>query len=196
MKTIAEHWAGFEQTLLPRVGEAERLTIRIAFYSGANVILDKEHAADLSADMKRLSDEFWQFINDEPSRLAKQCADGRQGGAHYGSAVCARAEQAMKLADVINLAIERCLWDGDLEGYPSSASSCAAIHRALCANGLQLKSFTAAYETSLIFLADLGCRLERDEFYNGFPQSRERQYARALWLTWAAMIAEEEGIEI
>lgn len=33
-----------------------------------------------------------------------------------------------------------------------------------------------------------------EEFEHGFRPTKESQTARAIWLTWAAMMAEEEGV--
>ena len=95
----------------------------------------------------------------------------------------------MKLmADVIDLAINEYLWDG--RGNKSirrgDAYSCEAIDRVIDRNDSERAKI-------MDFLRSMGVITGyRDEF-NCFPSGPKRQYARALWLTWAAMIAEEEG---
>ena len=44
------------------------------------------------------------------------------------------------------------------------------------------------------FLREMGCRTTSATQFDSFPEGECRQMARAIWLTWAAMIAEEEGL--
>lgn len=97
------------------------------------------------------------------------------------------------IADAIDVAINEHLWDGTqpfrLSEPYLSIVSWGAVLEACSVHGYDLM-------TASIFLESLGCNLglnsctELDEFKHG----RKRQQARALWLTWAAMIAREEGL--
>ena len=92
----------------------------------------------------------------------------------------------MKLmADVIDLAINEYLWDG--EGNKSmQIFSCVAI----IIVGKRNKFST---EKIMDFLRSMGIDLDATHEFDCFPSWPRKQYARALWLTWAAMIAREEG---
>ena len=94
----------------------------------------------------------------------------------------------MKIADIIDLAINRHLWDGseknDIEAF--EAFSCDAL-RCACNDS---RVFSEVY----YFTLELGCKNYSDRSFDEIMAGEERQYARALWLTWAAMIAREEGL--
>ena len=91
----------------------------------------------------------------------------------------------MKLmADVIDLAINKYLWDGKSENVRriTEIYSCPAVDAADRFVTTQIKNF----------LQSMGMNpIGRYEF-SSIPYGPKRQYARALWLTWAAMIAREE----
>lgn len=100
-----------------------------------------------------------------------------------------------KISDVLTLAIER-LYPGGVSDRPGHYYSCNAI-LAVCQeqgdNGFTL------YFKVLRYLKEFGIDAHRscfEEFESEaeLAPSVEAQQARALWLTWAAMIAREEGL--
>ena len=93
----------------------------------------------------------------------------------------------MKMADVINRAINEHLSDGAPENSGQIIFSCNAIYYSInYFDGLPVLSF----------LESLGVAINSPDEFNDIPFGEKRQFARALWLTWAAMIAREEGITI
>lgn len=98
----------------------------------------------------------------------------------------------MKIADIIDLAINRHLLEGDTDYRDHDRMhyeySCSALETA-CKYSYHDRKKTAAFLTPM----GVECPGITDQF-KGIPVGRKRQYARALWLTWAAMIAREEGI--
>jgi hypothetical protein len=88
------------------------------------------------------------------------------------------------IANIIHNAIEIYLWDGF---YPKSFAkkdfSCCAVYRA-AKNGRS--------DAALEFLHELGWDAGYTAFLE-FPIGVQRQYARALALTFAELIAREEG---
>ena len=89
------------------------------------------------------------------------------------------------LADVIDKAINEFLWDGGDRGQ--EIFSCQTVVMALPCNDYKNRV------RAISFLELLGCDCNSGLFYE-FQSGPKRQYARALWLTWAAMIAREEGL--
>ena len=89
------------------------------------------------------------------------------------------------LADVIDIAINKYLWDGlgDRPKKPAESYSCPAVDRADRSATTEIKNFLQSMGMNPIGLRE----------FNAVPYGPKRQYARALWLTWAAMIAREEG---
>ena len=91
----------------------------------------------------------------------------------------------MKLmADVIELAINKHLWDGcanKVGGYDDEFS-CPAVDAADRSVTTQIKRF----------LQSMGVKPMGLQEFSSILSGPKRQYARALWLTWAAMIAREE----
>lgn len=49
-------------------------------------------------------------------------------------------------------------------------------------------------EETLDFLASMGVNTDSCGQFKDIPRGPQRQYARALWLTWAALMAKEWGI--
>ena len=88
------------------------------------------------------------------------------------------------IADTIHDAIEHHLWDGT-ETHAGEQYSCWALARA---------EHVAHYLDSeaVCFLRELGW--PEAVFFGGFRTPAECQYARALALTFAEMIAMEEGL--
>ena len=90
------------------------------------------------------------------------------------------------IADTIDLAINKYLWDGGSD-FLKPDFSCGAI--------VQSCDYTHSIRThALEFICSLGCDRDSRCLFSEFPSGPKRQYARALWLTWAAMIAREEGL--
>lgn len=58
----------------------------------------------------------------------------------------------------------------------------------------QAAAFLGCSRYTLADKAKLGCNFDGDNEFNEIKFGEKRQYARALWLTWAAMIAREEGL--
>ena len=95
------------------------------------------------------------------------------------------ADKMKLMADVIDLAINQYLWDGQSDKIIKRAQiySCAAIDAANKSESTKIMDFLES-----MHMNPNGVR----EF-RSIPFGPKRQYARALWLTWAAMIAREEG---
>lgn len=91
------------------------------------------------------------------------------------------------IADIIDTAIHKHLWDGaaDNVGEDIQEYSCLAV-AVICRFDHDLRV------DACNFLVSLGCNSSERNAFTGFPAGPERQYARAFWLTWAAMIAREE----
>ncbi len=94
------------------------------------------------------------------------------------------------VADIIDLAINRHLWGGEDDRWEPGEYefSCSALGMACKYNARNRRKVEE-------FLLPMGIVFHgiREQF-DGIPRGPKRQYARALWLTWAAMIAREEGI--
>ena len=96
----------------------------------------------------------------------------------------------MKIADIIDLAINRHLWDGDDDKWvPGEYEfTCSALGIACKYDGYDRAKLEK-------FLLPMGIVFHGlAEQFKGIPAGPKRQYARALWLTWSAMIAREEGV--
>lgn len=95
-----------------------------------------------------------------------------------------------KISEIINRAIDKHLSPfADAEWCLSnglSEYSCDAIWHA--AGDLYYQGPVTK------FLRELGCHTTSLVLFDGFADEHHRQMARAIWLTWAAMIAEEEGL--
>ena len=119
----------------------------------------------------------------------------------------------MKLmADVIDLAINNHLWDGRNNYFVSynDEFSCPAILAANFMANIEAnnrskspakeKIVFARCESSaneiMDFLRSMGVYTTSKTEFHTILCGPKRQYARALWLTWAAMIAREEGITL
>lgn len=69
-----------------------------------------------------------------------------------------------------------------------------AICEYSCDAAIDGLSFQTGEET-LDFLHSLGARTDSINLFNDIPRGPQRQYARALWLTWAALMAKEWDIK-
>ena len=94
------------------------------------------------------------------------------------------------LADIIDIAINEHLWNGSrkFNYFKQSKFSCIALRIA------SVKTKVDPDKSVLPYLKSFGCNLDDLGAFGEFTRGPQRQYARALWLTWAAMIAREEGI--
>ena len=121
-----------------------------------------------------------------------------------------KMDEKMKLmADVIDLAINEHLWDGCpiQSGDYDYEFSCPAI---LAANimahiesndrsklpvkeKIVLSRCESSAKEIMDFLRSMGVYTDSKTEFHTILRGTKRQYARALWLTWAAMIAREEG---
>ncbi len=94
------------------------------------------------------------------------------------------------IADTIDCAINEYLWDGfrKFNYFKQSKFSCIALRVA------SVKIKVDPDKSVLPYLKSFGCNIDKPNAFREFTYGPKRQYARALWLTWAAMIAEEEGL--
>ena len=96
----------------------------------------------------------------------------------------------MKISEIIHEAIETRLWDGDESRGAyfltnKHACSCNAVYR--CDEILYVQEISP-------FLREMGVNTGGLQEFDDFPEGPARQQARALWLTWAELMAEEEGL--
>lgn len=90
------------------------------------------------------------------------------------------------ISQTIDRAINNHLWGGlELKAPDTFKMSCLAIDGAC-----NYKS--RPYNEVLCFLRSLGLSTSSRKEFSEFKQPEKKQYARALWLTWASMIAREE----
>lgn len=93
------------------------------------------------------------------------------------------------LAHAIDTAINEHLWDGsNKDNGEKYEYSCPAISRAC------FYKESKVYKARALILS-LGCTPNGRHLFDEFTFGEKRQYARALWLTWAAVIAREEEIK-
>ena len=90
------------------------------------------------------------------------------------------------MADVIDLAINEHLWDGGSQNRENNYS-CIAVYEACRADNFPKIKIDC-------FMEQLGCPTLCGIQFFEFEEGPKRQRARALWLTWASMIAREEGL--
>lgn len=95
----------------------------------------------------------------------------------------------MKISTLIERAVDTTLWDGEKPLFTNrqieAEYSCVAIMLAM-ENG-----FYGVIDTGLM---NIGLNTMSTTAFHDFPAGPERQYARALWLTWAALMAKEQGL--
>lgn len=97
----------------------------------------------------------------------------------------------MKISNAFNKAINEHLWDG-VGDYERSALrkqqfSCLALERPF---GVQWD----LPRNILDGLINMGLEPSSTEAFHDIEPGTKRQYARALWLTWAALMAKEQGL--
>ena len=93
-------------------------------------------------------------------------------------------------ADIIDIAINEHLWHGfrKFDYTKQSKFSCIALRIA------SVKMKVDPDKSVLPYLKSFGCNLDDLGAFGEFTRGPQRQYVRALWLTWAAMIAREEKL--
>ena len=94
----------------------------------------------------------------------------------------------MKIADIINLAINEYLWQGEDWETGKYEFTCSALGMACKCNARNRRKVEDFLALMGIVFHGIG------EQFSGIPRGPERQYARALWLTWSEMIAMEEKL--
>lgn len=93
----------------------------------------------------------------------------------------------MSIADVLHRAADEFLWDG-IAPVMSQDYSCAALY---LATG---PGWTYEYRVALAGLRNMGVDVGSYGEFDEFPEGPERQAARYMWLKFAALIAEEQGV--
>ena len=93
----------------------------------------------------------------------------------------------LKISEVLDRAINTYLWNGKKSVYGHEYCSCSAVEKAT-------KHDKVLYGEVRKFIIELGVDCVSTREYQDFHWGEQRQYARALWLTWASMIAKEEGL--
>lgn len=96
----------------------------------------------------------------------------------------------ISMADVIDLAINEHLWNGTVKHSTKATVrfSCEAVYQATNRNDLIAIKIEK-------FLQSMGLDPQSVHEFEEIKAGKKRQYARALWLTLASMIAREEEIE-
>lgn len=103
----------------------------------------------------------------------------------------------MKLSELFERAINESLWDGVGPEHPYlSQYSCCAVEIAVTKHTKTAEEEHQLWKKAIHFLREMGVNTDSTSqyFYPYYESAQERQQARALWLTWAAMIAREEGL--
>jgi hypothetical protein len=103
----------------------------------------------------------------------------------------------LTISAALHLAADQYLWDGvnsfyrrsDTEGF-----SCWAIDNAIDSYRLPWRDFGDFSERINEGLTTLGLDTGSMKQFNEFSTDEERQGARYLWLKFAALLAEEQGV--
>ena len=94
------------------------------------------------------------------------------------------------IEQILTQAIEH-LWDGTEIRAGGSYYSCHAIERAdVFAEGIDNKLWLQIMEG----LRAMGLNPDSAGEFDDVKGVRKRQHARAMWLTWAALMAKEQGV--
>jgi hypothetical protein len=100
-----------------------------------------------------------------------------------------RAKEPLKpqqIARVLDLAIEHYLATSHLDGRPGSSwYSCMAVYSA----AEKLYPLPGVKAQLKRFMRSMGLNPNATNAFREFELGRRRQQARALWLTWAALMA-------
>ena len=105
----------------------------------------------------------------------------------------------MKISEVLHLAAGKYLWDGvTADSHRGHAEySCDAVGDAIYA---QYRTYITSIEEQELLndtyehLQSLGVDSNKYDQFNEFEDNGQRQGARYLWLKFAALVAEEEGL--
>ena len=102
-------------------------------------------------------------------------------------------EKMKPISDVIDIAINKYLWDGI---WKPSMGACVAHQPECSCNAIDFATDCDDANTKKIwdFMRSLGVSTESTSEFIEFGCDEKHQYARAIWLTWAAMIAREQGL--
>ena len=97
-------------------------------------------------------------------------------------------EKMIAMADVIERAINEILWTGEYLAPENAEAqfSCVAIQKSTNWDNNAIHEICS-------FLQSMGISCSATQQFSEIAWGEKRQYARAFWLTWAAMIAREEG---
>lgn len=102
----------------------------------------------------------------------------------------------MKISEILHMAADEYLWDGcgpPPSGYAQNKTySCLAISELLCEKNKG--SFFYHEEPVFDFLKEMGIRTFSSLEFSEFKSAKEIQGARYLWLKFAALVAEDEGL--
>lgn len=95
----------------------------------------------------------------------------------------------MKISTLIERAINTALWDGKkpLYSYPEYKVEFSYIAVCLAMDG-------GCYGPIDIGLSNMGVKTGSITQFRDISIGPKHQYARALWLTWAALMAKEQGL--
>jgi len=97
----------------------------------------------------------------------------------------------MKISEILRDAADRYLWDGSRGGH--QVFSCGAVENVL--NDMtNLEDYAYAYHHTFLFLKELGVNIHSEYEFDEVPRGEIRQCARFLWLDFAALVAEDEGL--
>jgi hypothetical protein len=96
----------------------------------------------------------------------------------------------MKLSEVLWIAANEQLWDGDLRYDNLSEYSCGAVSALISSPMI----FSWTFTSTIKFLRELGVQSSCTKQFNEFDPGPERQGARYLWLDFARLVAEDEGL--
>lgn len=99
----------------------------------------------------------------------------------------------MKISEIIERAINEHLWDGGIATNSDDekrSMSCCAVAAS------ELEDFEDPKDSDAVqwMLKRFGDSLYGTSVFDDMPNWKQRQRARALWLTLAAHIAREEGL--
>ena len=100
--------------------------------------------------------------------------------------------QGMKISEILDTALEYLNRTGDEEVDRTSAFSCNAIK--MVVHDGQAGCKYSLPEDIKRGLENMGLDCSDAMQFQSIPYGVQRQQARALWLTWAAMMAREQGL--
>lgn len=103
----------------------------------------------------------------------------------------------MKISKILHKAADKYLWDGfgspPNEEAQNEIYSCLAIHKVLIEKQYA-NNFVSCEKIVSDFLKKMGLRTYSNIEFAEFKNTEEAQGARYLWLKFAALVAEDEGL--